>query len=199
MFAPDFNAPKFTVVDLGTKKAGALDVFRKHGKMYFGLDAECRPDVCLGVDLADKYKDDVKKRGYRFRSADVLSEDFDWPSADFYLAFDFLEHLPSKEMSAAVLRTMLERARRGVWLRMPSFEQDGTGEKPLRDLGMRFAWTNWHGHPSHYLVSEAKSVIELVKPDAKVKHKHNKLIHNTHNQDVVPTDAPLDTRKRSVQ
>lgn len=193
-FAEQPADPEFTVVDLGTKKAGALEVFRKRGKMYFGLHSECHPGACLGVDSQDKYAEEVRGKGFKYQTVNVL-EGFAWPLADFYLAFDFLEHMPSKEDSDNVLRTMLERSKRGVWLRLPSFEQDGTGEKPLRDIGMRFAWTHWHGHPSHYLVSEALSVIEMIRPDATVKHKHLKMIHDTHHLNVVPIDAPQDTVK----
>jgi hypothetical protein len=194
-FLPEEPEYRHTVVDLGTKEAAALDVFRKRGNMYFGIEAECEPGDCLGVDRKEQYSEAVKKKGYKLKLGNILTEEFDWPTAAVYLAFDFLEHLPSKEDSDNVLRTMLERSKRGVWLRMPSFEQDGTGEKPLRDLGMRFAWTHWHGHPSHYLVSDAMRVIKLIRPKAKVKHKHNQLIHDTHHTSVVPIDAPLDTIK----
>jgi hypothetical protein len=191
----DDEAPEFAVVDLGTKKAGALDVFCKHGKMYFGQEANCIPGACLGVDRDEKYGDEVRKRGYKFQAANVLDPDFDWPSSDFYLAFDFLEHMPSKADSDAILHTMVNFARRGLWVRIPSFEQDKTGEQLLRGLGMRFAWTDWHGHPSHYLVSDVMTVISKLVPEANVRHKKLKLVRDTKDPAVVPIDAPTDTVK----
>ncbi len=115
------------VVDMGTKKAGSLGVFLEHGAMYFGEEASrIKPRECLGIDWHDKYRQSVEKQGYQFMALDVL-KDFNYPAAEYYLAWDFLEHLPSIEDSNNVLAAMLDHAIKGVWLKMPSFEQDDTG------------------------------------------------------------------------
>lgn len=187
----------FKVVDLGTKKGGALNVFHARGDMYYGKGiSRIRLSGCLGIDQDDKYKEVVEKQGYQFEACDVLDPSFVWPDADYYLAWDFLEHLPSIEDSNSVLAQMLTSANKGVWLKMPSFEQDEQGEGQLRRHGLRFAWTRWHGHPSHYKVSDARSIIS---PDARVKHKHQRIIKDSSSKFVVPVDAPLDTTEYTLE
>jgi len=187
------------VVDLGTKKAGALEVFLAHGSEYFGRRAQGLVAAdCLGIDLKSEYQSVVEAMGYRFLALDVLDEKLGQPAAlpaaDYYLAFDFLEHLPSREDADRVLKVMLTRARRGVWLRMPSFEQDSeTGEGRLRGLGLRFAWTDWKGHPTHYLLADANQVFETAPRVAKVRVKPGRRIHATDDHGVVPLSAPCDT------
>lgn len=189
--------PHYKVIDLGTKKGGALDVFRSRGDMYYGDAVKCKPSACLGVDYADKYAEEVREKGYNFSSADVTA--CRWPTADFILAFDFLEHLKDREQSDAMLYLMLMNARKGVWLKMPSFEQDDEGEAQLRKNGLRFTWTHWHGHPSHYLVGDAMKVITGICPDARVKHKHQRIIKDSNSKFVVPIDAPLDTNEYTAE
>lgn len=144
------------LIDLGTKKGGAIDVFRRHHGMYFPRQGIV-PRLCLGVDRNPAYQAPVHAKGYAFRQADAM--DFDYPVADFYTAFDFLEHLPDVAASDEVLRRMLAAARKGVWLRMPSFETDETGGGQLARLGLRFDWTAWDFHTSHYTLADVRRVI----------------------------------------
>ena len=180
------------VVDLGTKQGGALGVFLKHGQMYFDTFG-IKPGDCLGIDRKRTYEKAVRKRGYHFKEANIFSDEFVWPKADYYLAFDFLEHLPDIHASDQVLRRMIENARRGVWLRMPSFEQDEeTGEGQLKKLGLRWAWTTWRGHPSHYLKGQACSIIQTSLPQRmfRMKVRPNRIMANTSDRSIVPIDAP---------
>jgi hypothetical protein len=187
------------VVDLGTKLGTAIDVFLKRGAMYYGEPVgKISKAECLGVDLADKYQKDVEKRGYQFKAMDVL-KDFNYPVADYYLAWDFLEHLPSIEDSNNVLAAMLDHAIKGVWLKMPSFEQDNQGEGQLRKHGLRFTWTHWHGHPSFYKVDDATAVINRVCAGCRIKHKTQRIIRDSSSEFVVPIDAPVDTTKYNLK
>lgn len=192
------------VVDLGTKLGHAIGEFCKKGSLYFGDEiSQIRPDQCLGIDLQDKYRNDVVGQGYRFMVMDVTQDGAldALPEADYYLAWDFLEHLPSKEWSDALVKVMLHKARKGVWCRMPSFEQDETtGEGALKKLGLRFAWTHWHGHPSHYLVEECVTAMNQYKLEQNrgsiaVKVRPGKRVRATDDKHVVPIDSPIDTVK----
>ena len=110
------------------------------------------------------------------------------------MVWDFLEHLPSIEDSNLVLGAMLDHAAKGVWLRMPSFEQDEAGEGQLRRHGLRFTWTNWqHGHPSFYKISDALGVINAKAPSCGLKYEHQRIIRDSSSKYVVPIDAPIDT------
>ena len=196
------------VVDLGTKLGNSIGEFRKKGRMYYGDDIpRIKPAECLGIDMQDKYESDCTKRGYGFLKLDVTAEGAleKLPESDYYLAWDFLEHLPNKVWSTALIKVMLHKARKGVWLRMPSFEQDErTGEAALRKLGLRFAWTDWHGHPSHYLIEDALQAINEYKQESgrgsiSTKVRAGKRIRATDDPSVVPIDSPTDTVKYSPQ
>jgi len=190
------------VVDLGCKLGRALEEFRRAGPRYYGRAAEAVcPAECLGVDRQARYAALVRDRGYGFLGLDLTEPGAleRLPRADFYLAWDFLEHLPDKGWSDAVLRAALARARIGVWLRMPSFQQDDdTGEGALRALGLRFTWTRWTGHRSGYLIEEALEAIglyrkEVNRPAVAVRAEPRGLIRSTEDPRVVPADAPVDT------
>jgi len=121
-----------------------------------------------------------------------LSEYESLPIADYYLAFDFLEHLPSKEYADSIVKLMATRSTVAVWLRMPSFEPDFvSGEGVLRLSDLRFSWTNWTGHPTPYLVSQA--VGALFPFMSKVVVCPSKLVHSTEDDRIVPIDSPIDT------
>ena len=191
-----------TIVDMGTKLGRSITEFRKRGHTFFGDDARgIPPERCLGIDKKTQYMSDVQGQGYRFLGMDVTSTGAleNLPEADFYLAWDFLEHLPDKKWSGAVVWAMIHKARKGVWIKMPSFEPDeATGEGALRKLGLRFAWTHWHGHPSHYLVQDCVEAIQGYKQGTgrnslAVKVRPGRRVRDTLDKQVVPIDAPIDT------
>lgn len=195
---------KINVVDLGCKLGSALTEFRKRGHHYYGDQVRSiKVDECLGVDMQGRFKRDLEEQGYWFLSMDVTCGDAlqELPEADFYLAWDFLEHLPDKGWATRVIEHMLSHARRGVWIRMPSFEQDAvTGEGALTALGLRFAWTKWHGHPTPLLVTDVVDVVNRYKATTgrnaiTLRIKDGKRVRSTADPCVVPADAPVDTVK----
>jgi hypothetical protein len=183
----------YTVVDLGSKKCGALDEFRKKHKQTFGGFADLSPDKFLAVDRNDSCAEEASKRGYGFLKGDVLAPKFEWPKAEYYLAWDFLEHMPSTKDSDFVLRRMVESATRGVWLRMPSFEEDALSR--LDCMGLRFTWTKWKAHKSAYTTAMAIPVIEGVPGWRVVKRRDSTRFVSTMDERIVPKGAPADVIK----
>ena len=196
----------FQVVDLGTKLGNSIGEFRRKANIFWPEFVAPLPELCLGIDMQDKYREDVEGQGYKFMALDVTAEGAleQLPEADYYIAWDFLEHLPNKEWSSAIVKVMLHKARKGVWIRMPSFEPDeSTGEGVLLNLGLRFAWSNWRGHKSHYLLLDCITAINEYKTEAKrgsiaVKTKAGRRVRSTTDDKVVPIDAPIDTVKYSL-
>lgn len=185
---------KYDVVDLGTKKGGALDVFREAGPRYFLAAGGVSVGGCLGVDANEAYAADVRRKGYRFETLRFPDDLGALPEASYYLAFDFLEHLNGVDESDRVLEVMLAKASRGVWLRMPSFEQDTlTGEGVLRKHGLRFAWTHWVGHKSPYRLEHALRVISGCGRFHRYDLRGNRKIAVSSDRAVVPVEAPIDT------
>lgn len=189
------------VVDMGCKLGNAIQEFVKKGSLYYDDDIRSiKPGDCLGVDRQDRFRGDLEARGYRFLHLDITAENalLQLPAADYYLAWDFLEHLPNLDWVSAVVKVMLHKARKGVWIRMPSFEQDATGEGALKEMGLRFAWTNWHGHPSAVLVEDVVRIVndykaETLRSSVSLKLKPSKRVMATDDPCVVPIDAPMDT------
>jgi len=186
----------YKVIDLGTKTGGALDVYRQRGAKLYKLPRS-RPEYCLGVDAKGKYRAQVEKKRYNFLEANVL-KGFPWPEAQVYLAWDFLEHLPSIKDSKEVLKKMLELASVCVWLRCPSFEQDDEGEAQLARHGLRFTWTKWKGHRSPFLAAHVYETIdEIAKPGDSwhIRLNQMELIKNSSDPRIVPIKSPIDTVK----
>jgi hypothetical protein len=187
---------RYAVVDLGTRKGTAIDEFRRFAASNH-VPAPS-PTLCLGIDWNEQCRTEVTQKGYEFLAANIISPDFVWPEADHYLAWDFLEHLPDREWSKKVLIQMCRHATAGIWLRLPSFEQDSvTGERALKKHGLRFAWSHWSGHPSHFLVEDAMQALHEGLKYAQWSHRleQRKLIHDSNHPDVVPIQAPINTVK----
>lgn len=180
------------VIDLGTKKGGAIEYFLGQKKHF---QENIKPGECLGIDLQEKYRDEVKSKGFKFECQDIVSEELF--ECDYYLAFDLLEHIPSKEDALNVLRKMAAKARKGIWIRVPSFEQDKRGEKPLLDLGLRFSWTAWKGHMSHLLLSEYRKAIweGCGVKKASITEEPAIIIESTLDEWVVPVGCHSETKK----
>lgn len=192
------------VVDLGTNLGNAIGEFLRRGKQYFTDLDEIQPEECLGVDKQGRFEADLTQRGYNFSEADLTKIDLDvLPEADYYLAWDCLEQLPSPDWSAAVLQIMLHKARRGIWLRMPSFEPEGlSSEQTLKAMNLRFAWTTWPCNTSHFTLQHMANALSGYKQAsgrefADVVVQASKTVLASGDPWVVPASAPLDTQKYS--
>ena len=197
----------YDVVDLGTKKGGAIREFFRKGDVFTksGIKESCRPIRCVGYEReeGEVYGKAVEARGYQFRVANLATKEGieQLPKARVYLAWHFLEHVPDKTWSSQLVKASLDRCQDLAWFRLPSFEQDEKdGEGVLRKHGMRFTWTHWRGHTSHWLVEDCVRAISdwgaanpdrhytvFIKPADKIK--------SISNRRVVPIDAPIDSQQ----
>lgn len=199
-------ATEFDVVDLGTKRGEAIRHFlAMAGKTMLPATtvSAYKAARCVGYERpeAEAYRAKVEALGYRFQVGDLtLAETLQsLPTAEVYLAWHVLEHLPNKEFSTAVVQVALSKACRLAWFRLPSFEPDEqTGEGVLRKLGLRFTWTFWLGHPTAWLISDCRAAIKdwaKLNPDRKfdLVVKPAGYIKSTDDRRVVPISAPVDT------
>jgi hypothetical protein len=199
---------EFDIVDLGTKHGNAIAEFRKLGNMYLkrqSLFNQIQPSRCCGYERpeAENYRKIVESKGYRFRTANLATDEAIaiLPLSEIYLAWHFLEHVPNKDWSRKLVRASLSQARCLAWFRLPSFQQDDlTGEGVLKQHGMRFTWTNWQGHPSHWLVEDCTAAITEWSKDVPFRDfdlivKPAGFINNMADHRVVPIDTPVDVNK----
>ena len=199
---------EFDIVDLGTKHGNALDEFRRKGDMYLKLPEffnQIRPQQCVGYERPqmETARAIVTRKKYNFCVADLATEEAiaALPKAKIYLAWHFLEHVPNKDWSRKLVHQSRTNAQHLAWFRLPSFQHDTeAGEGVLQQHGMRFTWTTWTGHPSHWLVEDCTDAIKewaknfparsydlIVKPYGWIKDMANNL--------VVPINAPKDAVK----
>lgn len=195
----------FDVVDLGTKKGNAIVTFLRDKVGSLCVPSESlklfEKSRCVGFERpeGEKYRKDVEGKGFKFDVAD-LATDIGvqrLPRGKVYLAWHFLEHLPDKQWSKKLVQAALTNTSMAAWFRLPSFEQDSVnGEGVLRNLGLRFTWTNWSGHPSHWLVRDCVEAIREWEKGQSRKFelivKPAKYIKTTDDSLVVPISAPVD-------
>jgi hypothetical protein len=200
----------FDVVDLGTKQGNAMDVFLKTAGSHYlkqsTIDSFDRKK-CVGFERPEgrKYQSEVARKGFQFKVANLATDEgvASLPESKVYLAWHFLEHLPNKAWSKRLVQAALAKSKVMAWFRLPSFEQDDmNGEGVLRKHGMRFTWTNWIGHPSHWLVSDCQQAIEewCERPQSTTERytltiKPAGYIRDMRDPRVVPINAPVDTNK----
>ena len=193
---------EYDIVDLGTKKGNAIQEFLvKAGKTVLPAStiSAMKPENCIGFERSEgsQYRSDVEGKGYKFDILDLneLSDKFSFPSASVYLAWHILEHLKDKSVAAQVTRLAFKAAKVLAWFRLPSFQPDDvTGEGVLAKHDLRFTWTNWHGHPTPWLVEDACDAIKHAG-GSNIKVKPADYITSVSDKRVVPVDAPVDTVK----
>ena len=207
------------IVDLGTKKGNAVFEFLKFSKRHLDqrkgnpLPCYLKQDElsslnkakCAGYEReeGEKYRKEVEGKGMQFRIADLATDDAiaQLPPAKVYLAWHFLEHVPNKDWSRKLVHASLSNSRWMSWFRLPSFQQDDfAGEGALRKHGMRFTWTNWRGHPSHWLVEDCQEAIQSWAEENKDRPYKLEIrpagyIRTMGDHRVVPIDTEIDVNK----
>lgn len=197
---------RYDVVDLGTKKGGALvEFFKRAGKSALNVEPNYwHRSKSIGFERPEGscYKKDVTAAGFQFGIADLATDEglALLPKANYYLAWHVLEHLPSKQHSNAVVKRALSQVTHGAWFRLPSFEQDNVdGEGCLRQHGMRFTWTNWKGHTCPYLVEDCQQAIydwQKENPENMFRLiiRPARRMFSMSDSRIVPISAPVDTQ-----
>jgi len=180
----------WTLVDLGSKRCGAIDAFVKHRQALFGGDADMSREKILAVDMNPDYGKEATDRGFQFRAANIADPSFEWPVSMYYSASHFLEHLPSIEASNVVLKKMMGSATHGIMLKMPCFEPEML--KTLDDAGLRFTWTTWKCHRSAYTTRHVEDIVENDPDWRVVKKSTNLYLNDATHKTVVLKGAPRD-------
>lgn len=184
--------PDWKVVDIGTKKGGALDSFRSHADRYFGSPA-VSPESCLGIDRSDAVREAIESKGYSFMVADIQAKDFQFPASEYYTAFHILEHMQNVERSTEILVKMAVAASKGIWLRLPSYETDQTGSGQLSKYNLRFAWSRWKCHRSEYKIDDVVKAILTTGKMHSLRVLPKVVVTSSVNERVVPESAPDDS------
>ena len=187
------------VVDLGTNIGQTLNEFSRKYRRFFPKDCPFLDDVfeepvdfstCLGVDKHEKYRADLEGVGASFEVldlSDVGCVDM-LPESNYYIMSKLLHHLGTLEDAKYLLASVLNKSKRGVWVRALSFESDDqTGEGVLHKHGLRFGWsTKYVPCPIQDLIA----LIDLATWDLDLLPA--KRIRHTNDYRVLPLDSDPD-------
>lgn len=193
----------FKLIDLGAQHGGSIGVLRKYLTeatplaSFFG-----DPKIvfipkfeCLGIDIDAIHVEELHEAGHLSRRMN-LNINFPEEAAEFYSAFNLLEHLDGVHRAQEVLKLMLRQAKRGVILRLSSFETDETGEGALLKHGLRWSWTRWHHHTAAVRREHVRQV--LASPEFRewrISIRPHVTITNADSPLIVPERAPHDCGK----
>ena len=136
---------KHDFLDFGASKGGSIDfaVARLGGRKGLGIDkdpAKIRRMRALGYDCLE---------------ADVLNLKLPENSVRFVMISHFLEHLTDTSQVRQAVLSAARAARDFIFIQGPYFDADDR----LRDLGLKFYWSDWHGHPCHLTTGRLRDVL----------------------------------------
>ena len=133
-------------LDFGASKGGSID---------FAM-ARLGGRKGLGIDIDPKKIQRMRELGYDCLEADVLNLDLPENSVRFVLISHFLEHLADIDEVREAVASAARTARDFIFIRGPWFD----GDDRLRAQGLKFYWSDWHGHPCHLTTGQLRGVLD---------------------------------------
>ena len=132
------------LLDLGCGTGGSL----RSASRRFGVEG-------IGIEIREALVEKAQANGLAVFQADVTEMDpDDYPSVNYAVLDNVLEHLYSLDDVAEVLRSACRVARRLVYVRHPSFED----EEYLEQLGLKLYWCDWRRHRTHVLLEDYRRI-----------------------------------------
>lgn len=180
-FSP-VNLSGIDFVDFGSGIGGSLDYCEKR---FDGFG--------LGIDNDEHKVATAQALGRNVCLGDILAIPGE-KVVSFVSMMDFLEHLPSEAVAAAMIEKACALASDFIFIAHPSFED----EHYLRSLGLKQYWQDWHGHPTHLMLSEivialrhnGVETIEIEFLEAALESSH---------ETILPLSAPTDSHKYNAE
>lgn len=142
----------------------------------------------LGFDSSERKIDLAVAAGQIVCRADLETVELPERSVAFVSLLDFLEHLPDRDRTRGILANLVRVARDFIFIRHPNFEDIDY----LAGLGLKLAWTDWHGHTNMLKLVELEDLVrDLGLPTPTVVPQ--KTLPDSSHPSVVPLCAPRDT------
>lgn len=139
------NLDGYDFLDFGASKGGSIDFARRRLGGNKGL----------GIDVDPKKVKLMSEAGYDCVQADATELNFPPDSVRFVIMSHFLEHLPDLSVAEAAIRSAADVASDFLFIQGPYFDAD----EYLRDQGLKFYWSDWHGHPCHLTTSQLREIL----------------------------------------
>ncbi len=170
----------YDFLDFGCSKGGSLRL----GMELFGGERG------LGIDFDPAKVAASRAAGHDAVLADVTALDLDAGAVSFVLLMHFLEHLAGFDTARKALNSACRVARDFVFIRHPWFDSDAA----LFDMGFKFYWSDWHGHPNRF------GKIDFFKVLSRSKRVHRWFLlgydrlEDTLSTDLIALSGPLDSQ-----
>jgi hypothetical protein len=151
----------YRLVDIGSKIGGSAEKYRRRLSASEFPVSNAAAQHVLTIERSPGYRAALRRLGFDVIIGDIMKilDDGLLPSGDVFMASHILEHLPTLEDSQRLLAAMVQQAKHGVWLKLPSFEQDDTGEGRLKKHNLRFNWTSWSCHRTAFCLEHVREVL----------------------------------------
>ena len=98
----------------------------------------------------------MRELGYSCLRADVLNIDLPRNSVRFVTISHFLEHLYGVDGVRKAIESAARAARDFLFIQGPYFDAD----KRLEEDGLKFYWSDWHGHRCHLTTGDLQVVLD---------------------------------------
>ena len=166
----------YDFLDIGSSKGGSIDFARNvlGGKRG------------LGVDLNAANVEHMRLRGYDCLHGDIAQMTFPAKSVRFAVMHHVLEHMPLHKVYRAV-ECASNVATDFMYIRGPYFDADAF----LRRHGLKFYWSDWHGHKCHLTISLLQAVLRsLHLEEFSIMGKTP--VNDSLDDSIHPLDSPAD-------
>ena len=167
----------FDFLDFGASSGGCIDFAR----------AKLGGRNGLGIDRDPKKIEQMRAKGYCGAVGDVTALDFPDDSVRFVTMSHVLEHLRDLGEVRRTLECASKVATDFLFIRGPYFDADDL----LRDLGLKFFWSDWHGHPCHLTTGQLRTILrDLGLTDLNIEKKY--VVKDSSHEAIHPSSSPRD-------
>ena len=140
--------------------------------------------VGMGIDLSVEKAERAREAGYRMLVGDARKLILPDNCVKYAVIMDFLEHLPSVEDAALVVKAADRVSRDFFVVNLPNFDN----EAMLRKKGLKRYYADWSGHSLHLRTSQLLDVLDQLKGES-LLYRYGE-IYDTWDRSIIPAIAP---------
>jgi hypothetical protein len=141
----------------------------------------------FGIDIDPKKVAQLRLRGFAGIVADATSLDLPNNAVKFCVMSHFLEHLPTFDVAARVVKSAVALAREFVIIIGPDFDK----EENLRAIGFKRFWADWQGHTFHHTTKDFEMILQEI-PGIQHGIMRTGSIADSQNSAIHPLGSPQD-------
>ena len=136
----------YDFLDFGASTGGSIDLAVTHLGGQNGM----------GVDRDPRKVARMRALGYHCIEGDITRLDLPPKSVRFVTMSHVLEHLPNLHAVTLAVECAARIATDFLFIQGPFFDAD----EALAQCGLKFYWSDWHGHPCHLTTRQLDCVLQ---------------------------------------